>query len=55
MTPEPKAPHIRQCAYGLSWREILQSSADSAQTDGFALERLIDWQRDPVFRRGEGR
>ncbi len=54
-TPEPKATRRAQPATAMGWREIIPSNAEFAQAEGFALEQLIDWQRDCRTRPGEGR
>jgi hypothetical protein len=52
-TPEPQTGmHPRQSN---SWREILQSGADSDRIEGVALEYLIDLQRDRMRSTGEDR
>jgi len=55
MTPEPKAAPDTRLPTGSSWREIVMSGADSGQIEGFALEHLIDLQRDPKNVSGRGR
>ncbi|MEX1234819.1 MAG: hypothetical protein WEB56_07530 [Roseovarius sp.] len=54
-TPEPKATRRAQPATAMGWREIIPSNAECAQAEGFALEQLIDWQRDCRTRPREGR
>lgn len=54
-TPEPVVYTRPHPAAGNGWRDIVQSGADSAQSEGFALEHLIDLQRDRAPEAGEGR
>lgn len=39
----------------IEWREIIQSGGDFAHLEGFALEQLIDLQRDQRNWTGGGR
>ncbi len=54
-TPEPKTPtgQVQQSALG--WRDLIQSNSDHGTIEGFALEQLIDMQRDRSLRSGEAR
>jgi len=54
-TPERNTQIGRHATARNSWREIMQSGADSGQLDGLALEHLIDLQRDRTSISGEGR
>lgn len=54
-TPEPKAAAQTPPTATNSWRDIVHSGADCAQIEGFALEYLIDLQRDRARYAGEGR
>lgn len=54
-TPEPKATPQTPAAASSSWRDIVQSGADCAHIEGFALEYLIDFQRQRDGAAGEGR
>lgn len=44
-TPEPASLPDARAFPAQQWREFMQSGADYAPTDGFALEQLIDLQR----------
>ncbi|KQB97672.1 hypothetical protein AL073_01625 [Loktanella sp. 1ANDIMAR09] len=55
MTPVSRATSQKPETASYTWREIVQSGADSAQIEGFALEHLIDLQRDRMRPTGEGR
>lgn len=55
MTAEPRANAPKPATPSTAWREIVQSGADGAQIEGFALEYLIDLQRDRMRSAGEGR
>jgi len=54
-TPEQKTPSKAPTLNGTTWRDIVQSGADTLQIEGFALEHLIDMQRDRTRQFGEGR
>mgnify|MGYP003632458932 FL=1 len=54
-TPEPRADAQKRATTDNSWRDIVQSGADCAQIEGFALEHLIDMQRDRTRFAGEVR
>lgn len=54
-TPEHHAPTERTAPARNSWREIVQTGADIAQIEGFALEHLIDLQRERAHPSGERR
>jgi hypothetical protein len=54
-TPERNTQIGRLATARNSWREIMQSGADSGQLDGVALEHLIDLQRERASTSGEGR
>lgn len=55
MTPEPKEQSPRPASASDIWRDIVQSGADSAQIEGFALEQLMDLKCDRARPSGEGR
>ncbi|KQI72955.1 hypothetical protein AN191_03325 [Loktanella sp. 5RATIMAR09] len=55
MTPVSRANSQKPETASATWREIVQSGADSAQIEGFALEYLIDLQRNRMRPAGEGR
>jgi hypothetical protein len=55
MTPVSRATSQKPETASSTWREIVQSGADSAQIEGFALEHLIDLQRNRMRPAGEGR
>ncbi|MFW2544823.1 hypothetical protein ACN2XU_19485 [Primorskyibacter sp. 2E107] len=54
-TTEPRADAQTPAMARNTWREIVQAGADCAQVDGFALEYLIDLQRDRARFAGECR
>ena len=54
-TPEQKTPSKAPTLNGTTWRDIVQSGADTLQIEGFVLEHLIDMQRDRTRQFGEGR
>jgi hypothetical protein len=54
-TPERNTQNGRHATARNSWREVMQSGADSWQLDGVALEHLIDLQRERASTSGEGR
>lgn len=54
-TPELRAHAPKTLMASNAWREIVQSGANYAQIEGFALEYLIDLQRDRAHYAGEGR
>lgn len=54
-TPEPSPPSAPAASATTSWRDIVQSGADHVQIEGFALEHLIDLQRDRERKSGAGR
>ena len=45
-TPEPGTEKPAPVKQTTSWRDIVQTGADFDQIEGFALEHLIDFQRD---------
>lgn len=45
-TPEPQSEPQAAPPIGIGWRDIAFSSVESAHIEGFALEQLIDLQRD---------
>lgn len=55
MTPEPRKRNERLGLVSNTWRDLVQNGADSEQIDGFALEYLIDLQRNQSRASGEGR
>lgn len=55
MTPAAQANNQKPDTASTTWREIVQSGADCAQIEGFALEHLIDLQRNRMRTAGEGR
>lgn len=54
MTPEAQAQTRAPAMASNTWRELLVSG-EPAHIDGFALEHLIDLQRDRLRSAGEGR
>ena len=54
-TAEPAAASQPPATATNTWRDIVHSGADCAQIEGFALEHLIDLQRDRTRFAGEGR
>ena len=54
-TTEPRADTQKPAIHANAWREIVQSGAECAQIEGFALEHLIDLQRDRMRIAGDGR
>lgn len=52
--PEPAQPPRNRATGMNSWREFVQSQMDYAQTEGLALENLIDLQRRSHPRTGAG-
>jgi len=54
-TPELRADAPKTLMASNTWRDIVHSGADCAQIEGFALEQLIDLQRDRKRNAGEGR
>ncbi|MFA8384640.1 MAG: hypothetical protein ACEPO2_03400 [Pelagibaca sp.] len=55
MTPEPKTPTGPTQQSALGWRDLIQSNSDTGTIEGFALEQLIDMQRDRSLKSGESR
>lgn len=55
MTPEPKRPNARTEDSALRWRDLIQSSSDQGSIEGFALEQIIDMQRDRTRQSGDAR
>jgi hypothetical protein len=51
---EPAHPPQKRATGMNGWREFIQSQMDYAQTDGLALENLIDQQRLSRDRAGAG-
>ena len=54
-TTEPGAAAQTPATANNTWRDIVHCGADCAQIEGFALEHLIDLQRDRSRSAGEGR
>ncbi|MGR3273440.1 hypothetical protein [Thalassococcus profundi] len=54
MTPEAQTQTRAPAMASNTWRELLVSG-EPAHIDGFALEHLIDLQRDRLRSAGEGR
>lgn len=53
-TPEPRAAAQTPPKATNSWRDIVHSGANCVQIESFALEHLIDLQRDRSRFAGEG-
>lgn len=45
-TREPKSQGTNSRESALGWRDLIQSNSDLGSIEGFALEQLIDMQRD---------
>ncbi|WP_172975795.1 MULTISPECIES: hypothetical protein [unclassified Roseivivax] len=54
-TTEPRANAVTPARTSNTWREIVQSGSEASDIDGFALEYLIDFQRDRARVAGEAR
>ena len=52
-TPVPKLNQRPTPPSSLGWRDLIQSNSEHSAIEGFALEQIIDMQRDHVRHSGE--